>query len=702
VTVQLGVDVGGTFTKAVSCDPLNGRVIARSVVPTSHDAPRGVAEGVVAALSEVIGEVERLGAGPVTLVSHSTTQAVNALLEGDTATVGILGIGHRPDLGKARRRTHVGQVRLAPGRSLRTVHGFLDGTGGVHPERLREAVRSLRDRGAEVLVASEAFSVEDPGVERAAMEIAAELGMPASSGHELTGLYGLEVRTVTAAINAGILPAALAAAETVEEAVSRYAPGVPLLVMRGDGGVADLAAMRRRPLLTAFSGPAASVAGALRSIGVGDGVVVEVGGTSTNVSVIKGGRPVLSYVRVLDHVTSVRSLDVRVTGVAGGSLLRVGRRMGGRRLEDVGPRSAHIGGLPYACFSDPRELVGAEAVLAAPRFGDTPDYVLLESPGGRYALTLTCAANAAGLVPDGAYASGDPEAARLGFRALGELLRRDPDELARSVIDIAAGRVAALVRDGLGENRLRDPVIVGLGGGAGALVPSLAGVLGLEWRIPPDAEVISSLGDALSPVRIEVERALARPTPAGVSALVREAEETAVAAGADPSTLEVETEAVPERGAVRAIATGSVALAAPGAGVHRAASPEEIRHAAAVAMGTAGEEVAASGSFTVFAAGRGERRRFAVLDRRGTVALEGTGVILSGTGEEVSPELRDRIRTLVRRFGPVGVAPAVRLIRGKRLVDLSLFSSPDEVVEAAVAECEVADGESVVALVTRD
>ncbi|HYH28509.1 MAG TPA: glutamate mutase L, partial [Actinomycetota bacterium] len=76
MSVRVGVDVGGTFTKAVACDAVSGRVVATSVVPTTHST--GVAEGVARALHEVVHEVEHTGAGPVDLVAHSTTQAVNA------------------------------------------------------------------------------------------------------------------------------------------------------------------------------------------------------------------------------------------------------------------------------------------------------------------------------------------------------------------------------------------------------------------------------------------------------------------------------------------------------------------------------------------------------------------------------------------------------------------------------------------------
>jgi N-methylhydantoinase A/oxoprolinase/acetone carboxylase beta subunit len=697
VSVRVGVDVGGTFTKAVACDAGTGTVLASAVIPTSHAA--GVAQGVAEAIHDVVVEVRELGAGPIELVAHSTTQAVNALLEGDTAAVGVLGIGRRPDLRRARRRTEVGRVRLAPGRSLDTFHEFLDASGGVGRDDVERAIQRLQARGAEALVASEAYGVEDPAGELMALRSAEDLGMPACAGHELTGLYGLAVRTVTATLNASILPTAIDTARTVERAVQRDAPDVPLLVMRGDGGAADLTSMLRRPLLTAFSGPAASVAGALRHLAVRDGIVVEVGGTSTNVSVVRGGRPILSYVRVLDHVTCVRSLDVRVTGIAGGSLLRVGRRAGRLRLVDVGPRSAHIAGLPYSCFSDPRAVAASRAVLASPRRDDPAAYVVLEGPGGRFALTLTCAANALGAVPVGSYATGDAEAARAGFDALGSLLGRDGAEVAREALERAARRVAHVVNEAAREHGLVEPVIVGLGGGAGTLVPTLAETLELGWEIPPAAEVISSIGDALSLVRIEIERGMTRPSSEAVADLVREAETAAVAAGAAPSSLVVETTSVPERGAMRAVATGSAASQAP-LGPDEVGGPA-IERIAAEILGPSAVHIGDNGYYELYAAGDDERRRFALLDRRGSVAAQGEGVVLWGPGDEIAGMLYDRLPPMVRRFGPVGVAPAVRLIRGARLIDLSLFSSPDQALDAAVTECRLADGEPVGALLSR-
>src|SRR5581483_2872317 len=134
---------------------------------------------------------------------------------------------------------------------------------------------------------------------------AEQLGLPATTSSELSGLYGLELRAVTAALNASILPIALRTAEVVGQGVTAAGVHSAVMVMRGDGGATDLAGFRRAPARTLYSGPAASVAGALRSHRIDDGVIVEVGGTSTNVAAICRGRPALSYVRVASHATAI-------------------------------------------------------------------------------------------------------------------------------------------------------------------------------------------------------------------------------------------------------------------------------------------------------------------------------------------------------------------------------------------------------------
>ncbi len=158
---------------------------------------------------------------------------------------------------------------------------------------------------------------------------------------------------------------------------------------------------------------------------------------------VKFGRPTLSYVQVASHATALRAVDVRVVGVAGGSMLRCGcDARQGRGLRRRTPQSAHIAGLPYACFTDAASLVGARAVSISPRPGDPDDYLVLETVDGDHvAITNTCAANALGIPHDGDYcrAGDDGAAARAALELAGAHLGLDGSEVARRML-FAAGR----------------------------------------------------------------------------------------------------------------------------------------------------------------------------------------------------------------------------------------------------------------------
>src|SRR5918996_909898 len=373
--IRIGIDVGGTFTKAVAVETFEGKILASVMVPTTHVSERGVADGILGALSKLVAD-SKIENSEIELISHSTTQAVNALLEGDTAKVGIIGMGVGLEKHSIIKRTNIGDIPLAPNKYLKTCYHFLDTSRYISAGDVIDAIGRLRDEGAEVLTISEAYGVDDPSNEEFVMR---KSDIPATAGHELTGIYGLEIRTLTAAINAGILPKAMSTAKFVESAVQKEQIAAPIMIMKGDGGVTDMKTFRSKPIITVLSGPAASVAGALLYLHILNGVFIEIGGTSTNVCIIKDGKPEVRYVTIMQHSTCIRSLDVRVAGIAGGSLVR----WSGRKITDVGPRSAHIAGLPYSCFADIEELEGGQIVTFRPKDGDPLDYVAIETGGGK-------------------------------------------------------------------------------------------------------------------------------------------------------------------------------------------------------------------------------------------------------------------------------------------------------------------------------
>ena len=450
----------------------------------------------------------------------------------------------------------------------------------------------------------------------------------------------------------------------------------PVMVMRGDGGATDLSGFRRAPARTLYSGPAASVAGALRSNRIDDAVIVEVGGTSSNVAAIRRGRPALSYVQVASHVTAIRALDVRVLGVAGGSMLRARRN----RVYGVGPRSAHIAGLPYA-VSCPRPSSPARRRSSiAPRTGDPADYLAVRlADGRRVALTNTCAANALDLVEPTDYAYGDPEAARAAFAIAGTTLGLAGNEVARRVIQASVQAIGDLVVAVIREHHLERPTLVAVGGGAGALGRATALAMGLEVVVPENAEVISAIGDALSLIRVERERTFNAPTAADTQELIAEMEAEAIRAGAGGTTLDVRVEQIAERGAVRVTVTGAVGLDSGALPGRQPATATEIA-AAAAARGY--DDATPVGQYWL--ATRVDRgSRVAVFDYYGdlVVDLEGETLTLEGATAGAVSDALDR-RT--KRVGPMTIAPDVWIIGGARFLQV-VDTTPQSIVDTATA-----------------
>ncbi|HEX4893768.1 MAG TPA: hydantoinase/oxoprolinase family protein [Hyphomicrobiaceae bacterium] len=691
---RIGIDVGGTFTKAVLVDNATREVVGRYSVPTTHRHARGVAAGVVEVFRNVLAQS---GVAPdeVVFLAHSTTQATNALLEGDVAPVGVIGMSGQAAAALAEAQVKVAPIELAPGRKLATANRFLV-ADGLSEADVRTAIDGLKAEGATVLVASSAFGVDNTGDEELVRRVGAEAGLMTTCGHEITRLYGLAVRTRTAVINASILPRMIATAGMTEESVHEAGITAPLMIMRGDGGVMDIREMRRRPVMTMLSGPAASVAGALMHLRVSDGIYCEVGGTSTNVGVVRNGRPTVTYARVGGHETYVSSLDVRVVGIAGGSLIRAEQG----RLIDVGPRSAHIAGLPYAAFADPAAIADPAVELFEPMTGDGGDWIAVRVANGtRYALTTTCAANVLGLAKPGDHAHGNREAARKAFAPLAELLGVGVEEAARAVLDMATDKVIPVIQSLIKEYQLDADqcLLIGEGGGAASLIPRLSERTSLAHEISKDAEVISSIGVALALVREVVERIVPHPKPEDLQAIRKEALDAVVRLGADARSVDVTVEVDKLTHRVRAIAMGAAEMHVkdPGGSI-----PErEARSIAAKSLGQAPDALrlaAATSGLRVFQAPQADGAVRAV-DWQGSIRLQRSRALVRSTDPRTA---RAALVALWKEASGIagerqGV-PAIVLLFERHVIDLSGVETLAQAEALAASELEgLADGVAV-------
>ncbi len=380
-----GVDVGGTFTDLVAVDPATGAV-RLAKVPTSlpNQAP-----GVLSAF-----DAAGIALADVGLVVHGTTTTTNAVLERRLARTGLItthGFRDVLELGRRTRPHAYGMTgRFSPviPRDLRLeVPERMDAQGRVvtplDEAALRAAVERLAAAGCEALVIHFLHAYANPAHERRAVEIARTLWPTPyiTAGHALLSESREFERGVTAAVNAGVQP-------VLERYIARLQSGLrdrgyarDLLVVNGNGGMVAAGHVAREAVKTVMSGPASGVMAAAytgRRAGIPDLVTYDMGGTSTDVALIRGGRVPVSNEIEVEYAMPIHvpMVDVRTVGAGGGSIARVDA--GG--MLRVGPESAGStpGPICYGrggtrpTISDANLLLGR---LSPDRFGTPRDVV---------------------------------------------------------------------------------------------------------------------------------------------------------------------------------------------------------------------------------------------------------------------------------------------------------------------------------------
>jgi len=332
--LYLGIDTGGTYTDAVLWSESTGIVAKAKSLTTRHDLAEGIAGAVDAVLSEAA-----IKAGAIKLVSMSTTLATNALVEGQGGRVALVMVGFdEADIARSGLSKALGSdpVIFCPGGH--DVHGdprqlVLDVLVGALP--------SLADTVSGVAVASY-FAVRNPEHEIAVRDIVRDrTGLPVTCSHELSSKLGGPRRALTTLLNARLISMIDRLVNATEGFLARRGIVAPLMVVRGDGALITAEFARARPIETILSGPAASLVGARYMTGIDDAVVSDIGGTTTDIAVLDGGRLRLDPegATVGGMRTMVEAVAMRTFGLGGDSEVSLHERsltstivLGPRRL----------------------------------------------------------------------------------------------------------------------------------------------------------------------------------------------------------------------------------------------------------------------------------------------------------------------------------------------------------------------------------
>ena len=492
MTHNLGVDVGGTFTDVIVFDEESHELTIDKVLSTPGNPSEGVIDGIDEATSKAGTSVAELD-----LLFHGTTVVTNMLLEETGSRVGLLtSEGHEDILHLARAWTPgplygwIDMDKPTPLADLvdtRSVSGRVSSPDGtvvepIDEQEVREQVRELADAGVESLTVALLNAYLNPVQEERVREIIADEApeLPVSISSEIVPEYGEYERTLTTVINDYARPEVIEYLDSLDDSLEAAGSTATMNVVRSDGGLMSSSAAKSRPVELALSGPSGGVVGAAtiaEKKGVPDVLTLDMGGTSTDVSLVEDNKPETTrQTKVGYREFKSRAVDVNTVGAGGGSVARV--QLSGSL--QVGPESAGADPGP-ACYGqggDEPTVTDANVVL-----GRIPSSVAL---GGKMEL--------------------DHEAAREVVGTLAEERGSTVEAAAQAVLDMVTENMHGALRV-VSVERGYDPRDFGLVafGGAGPMhANALVDLMdAYPLIIPPGPGVMSAFGFLTSNVQNE-------------------------------------------------------------------------------------------------------------------------------------------------------------------------------------------------------
>jgi N-methylhydantoinase A len=495
--LAVAVDIGGTFTDIAVSDRATGRLWRAKTPSTPADPSEAFLTGVMLALAEADACPADVGR-----VRHGTTVATNLILEGKTArtalvtTVGfrhVLEIGRQDIPRQANLFTWVKPRRPVPAERILEVNERIASGGDVivplDEASVHAVVAALRRLDVQAVAVCLLHSFAYPAHERRVAELLRD-ALPdtaVTASVDVLPVIREYERSVATIMNAGVMPAVTTYVRRLQRRLSDADFAAPLLLMQSNGGVAGAATIGRAPALTVLSGPAAGVVGAREvaaAAGIGDIVTVDIGGTSADICLLRGGRIELTQRgRIGEWPLPLPMVDMVTIGAGGGSIARLSNG-----ALTVGPASA--GAMPgpacYGTGGDEPTVTDAHLVL-----GHLPASLL----GGRMTL--------------------DPALAEQAIRTrVAGPLGLSSHEAARGILAIADSNMVGAIRV-VSVERGHDPrdfTLVAFGGAGPLHGCALAELLDIaRVLVPPAPGVLCAEGLLAASLKAEFSRTLRRP-----------------------------------------------------------------------------------------------------------------------------------------------------------------------------------------------
>lgn len=457
----IGIDVGGTFTDAVLLDSTTGQLVNTVKVPTNRQDLLKSLEG---ALDGILANTNP---SKIRRVNLSTTIVTNLIAEKKFSPVGLIlipGPGAVPPPVKFAAHTVV--IKGATDHRGRI-------TGKIDPAEVETAVQDMAAEGIAKVAVVGKFSVHNQAQEHEVAKLIASRfpDWEIALGHRCGPVLNFPRRAVNTVLTAATRSAYTDFARAVEEALIRREIEAPVMVLKADGGTLPLKESTLSPVETIFSGPAASVLGALSITHASEtGVVVDIGGTTTDLALVLSGKPLQAGkgITVDGNLTQVRSFAITALPIGGDSWVNIdedGLTVGPERLG------------PAACM-------------------------------GGTAPTPTDALRVLGKI-----SVGDETAARLALRPLANIMCLTIEETAERIVNTVCRQISLGIEQmfeawqaepayrlwELRQRIARRPAtIIGVGGGAAGLVEPVAAQLDCRAVLPPNREVANAIGAAVA------------------------------------------------------------------------------------------------------------------------------------------------------------------------------------------------------------